>query len=213
MSITVDVDMRPSLGPARDQGQRPTCFAFAASAAHERARANAAHLSVEYLHYFGVRRSHQNPNRGLNSAAVTAALRDDGQPIEAAWPYVGTAPVAATWGRPMTTEPFHKATLALSSRTVDEVRALVQALRPVVLLMAVTTALYLPDADGLVHSTASDTITAGRHALLAVGSGHSSSTSYLLVRNSWGLGWGLNGHAWLTDAYISANLRDTAIIS
>jgi len=34
VSITVSVDLRPQFGPVRDQGDRPTCLAFAASDAH-----------------------------------------------------------------------------------------------------------------------------------------------------------------------------------
>src|SRR5947207_1154610 len=106
MSITVDVDMRSSLGPSRDQGRRPTCLAFAATAAHEASRPSAEYLSVEHLYYFGLQRSHRNPNRGLNKIAVTTALREDGQPLEPAWPYSADTPDQATWRAPTITAPL-----------------------------------------------------------------------------------------------------------
>ena len=34
MPVTVKTDLRARVGAARDQGQRPTCLAFAASDAH-----------------------------------------------------------------------------------------------------------------------------------------------------------------------------------
>jgi C1A family cysteine protease len=47
----------------------------------------------------------------------------------------------------------------------------------------------------------------GGHAVLAVG--YDDSKSAVLVRNSWGSGWGLNGYFWLPYDYITnPNLAD-----
>ena len=213
MSITVDFDLRSSLGPARDQRRRPTCLAFATTAAHEVSRTSAEYLCIEHLFFFGVQRSHRNPNRGLNQVSVAAALKSDGQPRDAAWPYYDSTPDPASWRPPRITETLHKATLVFSRRTVADVRALVGASRPVVLLVSVTTAMYTPGVDGVIRPGPSDAKTTNRHALLAVGSGHASDGHYLLVRNSWGLTWGDQGHGWLHDSYLAANLHDTGIIS
>lgn len=213
MSMTVDVDLRSSLGSARDQGRRPTCLAFAATAAHEASRAIVEYLSIEHLYYCGLQKSHRDPNRGLNRVSVAEALQQDGQPVEPAWPYSGTPPNPATWHPPTITGPLHKATLVFSSRSVDDVHTLICTSVPVLLVVAVTTALYRPDAEGIIRTTPSDAITTTRHALLAIGSGHTTMDSYLLVRNSWGLSWGNQGHAWLSYDYVAANLCDTGIIS
>jgi C1A family cysteine protease len=210
--MTIDVDMRSSLGPARDHGARPTCLAFAATAAHEASRASDEYLCVEHLYYFGVQKSHRNPNRGLNQASVVAALKEDGQPLEPEWAYSQTTPDAATWRPPTVKGPLYKTTLAFSPRVVNDVHALIRASIPVVLLVTVTTALYRPDAEGVVQTGPSDATT-GRHALLAVGSGDTTAGCYLLVRNSWGPTWGDQGHAWLPDSYVAANLRGTGLIS
>ena len=211
MSITVDTDLRPLLGPARNQGQRPTCLAFAATSAHEASRNPVCYLSTEHLVFHGVQRSHRNPRRGLNQVAVAQALEYDGQPDEAAWPYSTQMPEARTWTPPTTPDTLHRARLTFSPRNVGEVRDVVQQGAPVVLLVSATNAMYVPDAEGVVRPGPSDAMTT-RHALLAVGSGHADDGRYLLVRNSWGLDWGNQGHGWLPEPYVAAHLYDTGLI-
>src|SRR5687768_10429943 len=99
MSLTIDMDLRSTLGEARDQGSRPTCMAFAVSAAHEASRAT-DYLSPEFLFYSGAKRTHGDPKRGLTQAAVADALSMDGQPAEEAWPYSQSVPDMASWKPP-----------------------------------------------------------------------------------------------------------------
>ena len=60
--------------------------------------------------------------------------------------------------------------------------------------------------------TANDSVTTRRHAMLAVGSGHADDGDYILVRNSWGQRWGLSGHGWLHDPYLTSQLKATGVI-
>lgn len=213
MTMNVETDLRNMLGPARDQGIRPTCLAFAATAAHEASRTTTDYLSTEHLFFSGVQRSHGNPERGLNPTSVSEALKYDGQPVEEAWPYQDQVLDVATWVPPSTTQAFHKAAIVFLPRTVAEIRGVLQGRTPVLLLVSVTTAMYTPDADSIVRSGPSDATTARLHALLAVGSGHAHDGNYVLVRNSWGLSWGDLGHAWLPDAYLASQLHSTGVIS
>ena len=212
MSIIVDTDLRPLLGPARNQGQRPTCLAFAVTSAHEALRDDASYLSTEYLAFFGARRSHRSPRRGLNQVSVAQALQDDGQPDEAAWPYSERLLEAVRWTPPRTTATFHKARITFSQRSVTEVREVLRQGAPVALLVAATRAMYMPDVEGVVRPGPSDAIATRRHALLAVGSGHADDGRYLLVRNSWGISWGTQGHGWLPERYVEAHVYDTGLI-
>ena len=213
MSVTVDIDLRNKLGEARDQKQRPTCLVFAASSAHEASRPVTEYLSVEYLFYIGAQRSHQDPNRGLTQSAVQTALQENGQPTEAAWPYQHEAPEAANWKPPAITAPYHRATLDFGPRTTDEVRDVLSAGTPVLLVLELTLAMYIPESGGLVRLRTGDSVTTRRHAVLAVGSGHADDGEYVLVRNSWGLHWGHEGHGWLHQDYVSAHVHTTAVIS
>ena len=212
MTVVTDVDLRTELGEARDQRQRPTCLAFAISAAHEVSRKIPEYLSTEFLFYFGVRRSHGNPKRGLSCTAASYALRDDGQPVESAWPYLPDSPDASTWRVPAISVASHKAVVAFVPRTLAEIRALVSAGVPVVLVVVLTVAMYAPDQAGIVRVSPTDRPVASKHALLAVGSGRGVDGEYILVRNSWGRNWGILGHGWLHDAYLAAQLQNTGVI-
>lgn len=209
MSVTIDIDLRDQLGEARDQGARPTCLVFAVSSAHEARRSASEYFSPEFLFYSGAQRSHKNPRLGLTPDAVRAALLHDGQPPETAWPYASATPDESTWKPPPLVEPLNKATVDFAPRTIAEVRSLLSGGNPVLLVVALTLAMYLPDQHGVVRARVGDKVT-GRHALLAVGSGHADDGDYLLVRNSWGQAWGQAGHGWLHDPYLAPQLNMTA---
>jgi len=214
MSVIVDRDLRLMLGPVRNQGQRPTCLAFATTAAHEALRRNREFLSVEYLYYRAIQRSHKDPKRGVDQIAVATALRQDGQPLESVWRYMETLQDPVAWSPPPVGEPLHRATILFARRSATEVRRMIEAGVPVVLVVTLTMALYAPRRGGVVQASATDSEIPARHAVLGVGSGHSGEGEALvLVRNSWGTTWGEDGHSWLTESYLAKHLHDTAVIA
>jgi len=99
--IVVSVDLRSEFGPARNQGPRPTCMAFAASDTHAGLRSGWAALSCEYAFYQAQLRAGRPPNRGALLSSMLDALREDGQPEESDWPYLPATPAdAASWAPP-----------------------------------------------------------------------------------------------------------------
>src|SRR5438105_15222161 len=104
--IVVSVDLRPSFGPVRNQGPRPTCMAFAASDAHAALRPGWSPLSCEFAFYHAQRRAGLPPDKGATLSAMLATLRHDGQPEEAGWPYLAATPAdAASWAPPAEVGP------------------------------------------------------------------------------------------------------------
>jgi len=214
MSVAIDVDLRDRLGDARDQGPRPTCLVFAVSAAHEAKRKSSDYLSPESLFFSGVHRSHKDPKRGLTRTVVQEALVEDGQPLENAWPYLAETPAKDKWNAPtLAADALHKATIEFAPRTVAQICEVLRAGTPVLLVIALTVAMYTPTAGGVVRGTASDSVTTRRHAVLAIGSGHARDGTYLLIRNSWGKAWGTAGHAWVHEPYLTPHLQTTGIIA
>jgi C1A family cysteine protease len=153
-----------------------------------------------------------NPGRGATMAAAAAALADDGQPVETAWPY--SADPVTPWSPPVIAPPFHKAKLSTGKLDFDGVIAALDAGAPVVLGLIITDAFFHPDTAGWVVDALPD-IERGGHAVLAVGHGKDppGGTDALLIRNSWGDGWGLDGHAWLSRSYVARQLHETAVLS
>lgn len=209
MTFVVDIDLRQQLGPPGDQGRRPTCMAFATTAAHECHRGGQL-LSVEYLYYAGLKRSHNDPTRGLSLRSAAEALDEVGQPDSDYWTY---SPVVATPYQPPSGSPVHLfASTKYAGLAVAGLRTYLEAGTPVVLGIGLTRAFFSPDKGGLIGPSAHDTREIAQHAVLAVGAGHDSANAYILVRNSWGVGWGDEGHGWLTANYLTEHLKEAAVV-
>ena len=203
-------DLRPVLLAVRSQGSRPTCLAFATSAANENLARVDEHLSVEYLYFHAVARTPgASPHVGTTMEAAAEALLHDGQPVETHWPYLDAIPIG--WTPPTLTTQSFRGALRVGRLSFEEIVAELDAERPVVLGLLISDAFYIPDSEGRVVSETGD-IVRGGHALLAIGHGAERDGRFLLVRNSWGTDWGLSGHAWLRQDYVEHHLHQTAAI-
>lgn len=215
MLVNVEVDLRDRCGPARDQGQRPTCLAFAASDAHAAIRGPWDPLSPEYAFYQAQKRAGRPPTVGSYLHCMLACLREDGQPREHRWPYLGALPtdladytppadVGALFGR-NSVQPAHY---------VDRILEALEAGSPAIVLTKLTLGFYTPDPDGvIVHRDTDELLKVPRHAVVAVGYGDAQQERMILVRNSWGPTWGLQGHGWLTADYLARHMYGIAILT
>ena len=106
--IDIVRDLRPLFGPARDQGARPTCLAFAASDTHAGLRDGWAPLSCEFAFYAAQKRAGRPPTSGALLSTMLDALRLDGQPDEKGWPYLAAVPADhRLWTPPATVGPLY----------------------------------------------------------------------------------------------------------
>lgn len=199
--IAASVDLRPFWTGVRDQGGRPACLACAASDGHCHSRTLTHRLSAEYLFYFGAQRMPGGDySAGLTFEAADGALRYDGQPDEVVWPYQVKEP--STWSPPKADKVWHAGLQPLA--TVSDIFAALHASQPIVLGLRlvngfnrVQVAPHIIDSNGRA---------AGGHAVLVVGAGRrqtAGSDDLLMIRNSWGIGWGEGGHAWLPAEYLN----------
>jgi hypothetical protein len=214
MAIDIACDLRRRFGPARDQGARPTCLAFAVSDAHAALRNPWAALSCEFAFYHAQRRAGLPPTAGARLPEMLVALKEDGQPLEDDWPYLANLPSDLDTYRP----PEKMVVFRRNGRSrpvdIDEIIAHLDDGNPTIMLMMLSDAFYMPDALGVVRATAGERPDpTRRHAVVAVGHGTADGARVVLVRNSWGADWGISGYAWLPENFITPRLMRLAVLT
>ena len=210
--IDIVRDLRPLFGPARDQGARPTCLAFAARDTHAGLRDGWAPLSCEFAFYAAQKRAGRPPTSGALLSTMLDALRLDGQPDEKGWPYLAAVPADhRLWTPPATVGPLYGRNGQRDGTDLSSILAALDRDTPVLMLTMLSRSFFQPRGDGVVDP-ANDELPepAQRHAVVAVGHGTVDGTPAILIRNSWGPGWGLEGHAWLTERFLAPRLFATA---
>ncbi len=211
--VKIIVDLRSKFGVARDQNPRPTCLAFAASDTHAALRPGWTPLSAEWAYYHAVKRDGGQPEDGSTLASMLAVIRSDGQPIEPEWPYIQSNTIdVARWFPPIKPTALyfrdHEVCKVGFQHLVDQLDLGV----PVLTTMTLSNAFFLPDSDGVVdRSEAVDPKL--RHAVVATGHGERAGKRLILMRNSWGEGWGLKGYAWLAEDYLATRLIGASILT
>ena len=197
------VDMRSDMSPIRDQKRRPTCLAFAASDAHATAHSKPmSDLSVEYAHYSACKRMTTfDPHSAATVPAMLSAIRFDGQPPEAEWPYIETLPSDLSAYKPpenITGVINHSGEEVATFDLADE--ALLAGM-PVLMAIRLSLSFYELNGGSILPADA-DFRVMGYHAILGVGIFSSSAGEGYLIRNSWGARWGLGGYGLITRAYL-----------
>lgn len=212
--IDIKTELRGRFGPARDQGPRPTCLAFAASDAHAALRDGWIPLSCEYAFYQAQRRAGRPPTVGALRPLMLEALKEDGQPEESGWQYLPSTPSdISKWKPPTTVGKCFRRDGLISSCDLSGICKLLDQGTPVILHLALSDSFYRPDAEGIVTPKANEgPDLTRRHAVVAVAHGLVDGVPSVLVRNSWGARWGIEGHAWLKADFVEPRLLATTVL-
>lgn len=199
MEILEEVVLRQAYLPARDQGLRPTCIAFALSEVNLQHAPDLDALSPEHL-YQEAASSVKGwlPGDGipLDLAIRAASAR---QPAERDYPYQQEEPSAPVMAPPRGSL-LYGGQMRLGLHDSASLIKILRDQRPVGLGLQLTPSFYCPVAGVVEYEE--DIVEGALHAVVAVGLGWRSSEPYFLIRNSWGPGWGIGGNAWLPSAYI-----------
>ena len=213
MGVAVECDLRGMFGPVRDQGARPTCMAFAASDGHAAARDGWEPLSCEFAYYHALQKdggdpNGGDPNHGVTLSGMLEAIRVEGQPPETQWNYLPNIPDdIALWKPPANVAPLYKRQSVYDTATILKVKGKLDVGTPVIITMSLSNAFYMPDQDGVIENDEPPD-PARRHAVVAIGHGTKGTERFYLVTNSWGVTWGIDGCAWISEAYLAPRLND-----
>ena len=205
MSLSIDLDYRPMLGPIRDQGARPTCLSHAVSTAHEHARESTVQLSPEYLHHFA---SGVAEGAGISVADVSETLAKEGQPTESDCPYQADG-VPCHWTPPVGVRLYRRTSLAKEPLATEVEAALKTGSAPI-LGISLPDAFHTPVAPWVIPPQG---IVVGLHAVLVVGTAMSDGDRHYLIRNSWGPEWADGGYAWLDRSFLNQHLHEVLVLS
>jgi len=197
--INTEVMLDIAHRPARDQGRRPTCIAFALADAQLRTAPQLEALSAEYLYQVAAFGSPEwQPHSGV---ALDAAIRavSLGLPEEEEYPYQAEEP-SAPLVEPTLEADMHGIRMDYSSVDADRLVSKLRLGDPVGLGLRLTDTFFSP-TEGLIAFNI-EALPNELHAVLAVGLGWAGDDAHLYIRNSWGPGWGQNGCAWISMRYI-----------
>lgn len=218
------VDLRHLVAsPVRQQGPRPLCVPFSIASAHEATRTHAGvpgaeTLAVEPLWQYCLDAGLAGYG-GTTLQAVAAAVETKGQTAEQCWPYnptlgAGTEPEPAI----ATQAAWYCAGTVEIPLAHDGIECLAEdalaAGFPLVLIIEVTSEFEQPTIDGEIATPALTAPTSDYHAVLVVGAAtdQADSARRLLIRNTWGPGWGAGGYGWLPLDYTIAFAGQAAVM-
>jgi len=208
MSVTLTTDLRPRVGIPRDQGQRPTCLAFAASDAHASSRGLNQELSAEHAFFLAHQRAGTSPNEGARLGEMLQGVHAAGQISEVDWPYLPALPANLALWQPsnLAATRYFQANASIYPSWSSSMQQIDKA-TPILITMRLSDSFYAPSPDGIVDQIGSEKgDPVRRHAVVGIGTGVYKGHDVMLVRNSWGTSWGLGGYAWLTEPFLSPRL-------
>jgi len=141
-------------------------------------------------------------------SSMLEALRHDGQPEEAGWPYLARLPAdLRTWLPPPTVGATFRRNGHMAAASIAAVLQSLNLGRPVVLLLHLSASFYRVRPDGIVEPAPGEAPeTQRRHAVIALAHGSVRGETAVLVRNSWGERWAAGGYAWLTERFLAPRL-------
>ncbi|WP_331692152.1 C1 family peptidase [Pandoraea sputorum] len=210
--IEVEVNHSDRLGPSRNQGRRPTCLVFTTSDLNAFANAT-PHLSVEFMCHHAARLGQDwQPGDGFTMEQILAAVESPGQPEESVYPYCRDFHDAPLMAPPANLTPLYASQTNKRDLSLLEVVAHIRQGHAVGVVVAVTKSLFYP-TDGIVEFDPY-LIPDQFHAMVAVGVGthRTSGEAHVLLRNSWGEGWGNQGHAWVPERHLLLHMQEGFLV-
>lgn len=222
-------DLRPWCSPIENQLNLGSCTANAGVALVEyyERRAFGKHIDASRLFLYKATRNllKWNGDTGAFLRSTMEAMVLFGVPPEEYWRYVvadfDKEPSAFCYAFAQSYQTLNYYRLdppgTTSTALLSQIKTNLTAGLPLMFGFTVYNSISQANATGKIpYPTAGEKIVGG-HAVAAVGfddgikirnntPGAAETTGALLIRNSWGMGWGTGGYGWLPYAYVTSHL-------
>ncbi|MHB8055747.1 MAG: C1 family peptidase [Candidatus Aminicenantales bacterium] len=232
-SLPGSVDLREHCPPVEDQGGLGSCTANAGAGVIEyyERRAFGRHLDASRLFLYKAARNLMKAvgDTGAYLRTTIGAMVLFGVPPEEYWPYDDGAerfdrePPAFCYAFAQNYKTIryfrHDLPGNPAAETLERVKTHLAAGHPSMFGFTVYSSIESADARGAIPFPGPKERVEGGHAVVAVGyddrlkiengkNGGKETTGALLVRNSWGTGWGDGGYGWLPYEYVRCGLAE-----
>lgn len=188
---------------------------MATTMAHELQLGDGNPLSVEYL-FWGAKQVDGLASENYTTVpAVKRALLSPGQPEESFWLYDPTLAWPSTdYKPPQGTPPLFQRSSDSRKCCPGEVRDAIDTAFVPIIVLRVTNGFYTP-VEGRVALESDDKPIPGlRHAVAVVGTGSNEQGSrFVVIQNSWGADWGIDGYGLLEEDYLDAWLAAVFVVN
>jgi C1A family cysteine protease len=228
VSIPTSADLRPWCSPVENQGALGSCTANAGVGLMEyyERRAFAKHIDASKLFLYKATRNLLGwvGDRGAFLRTTMGAMALFGVPPAKYWPYVvadfDKEPSAFCYSFAQNYQAIQYFRLdppgTDNKLLLNRIKAFVAAGLPIMFGFTVFSSIGQARNDGKIPFPCRGERVLGGHAVMAVGFNDQTkikndtcgeqTTGALLVRNSWGTGWGEKGYGWLPDDYVRKGL-------
>lgn len=231
LSVPNKVDLRGWCSPIEDQETIGSCTAQAGVGILEyfERRAYGKHINASRLFLYKVTRNlmHLTGDTGAHLRTTMGSMVLFGVPPEEYWPYnisdFDVEPPAFCYAFAQNYQAIQYFRLDPPGTAGDEllktIKAFVACGIPAMFGFTVFSSYHQADNNGKIPFPTNRDYVVGGHAVVAVGYddsmkiknrnlGGEETTGALLIRNSWGTGWGDSGNGWLPYKYVLEGLAD-----